>query len=89
MQGYSSAISCCLIGFMAAAVPSQSLQIGLELISLARLLLKIKEGVGGDQSQIGTFVTFWAIYVCYILTDLSSVCSEFTTANFTANFIHP
>lgn len=57
MQDHSSAISHCVIGFMAAAVPSQSLQIGLELISLARLLLKIKEGVGGGHSQFGTFVT--------------------------------
>lgn len=56
---------------MAAAVPSQPLQVGVELISLARLLLKIKAGVEGDRSQTGTFVT---IFGCYILTDLSSVC---------------
>lgn len=50
MQGCSEAISPCLIGFMTAAVPSQFLQIGSQLISLTRLLLRIKGDVGGDQS---------------------------------------
>lgn len=50
MQGYSQAIHHCLIGFMTAAVPSQFLQIGSKLISLSRLLLRIKEDVGGDRS---------------------------------------
>lgn len=64
---------------MAAAVPSQPLQVGVELISLARLLLTIKAGVEGDRSQTGTFVT---IFGCYILTDLSSVCSVYYTGKF-------
>jgi len=52
--GDSEAVHRCLIGFTTAAVPSQFLQITSELISLTRLLLRIKEDVGGDQPQIGT-----------------------------------
>lgn len=62
-EGCSQAVGRCLIGLMTAAAPPRSLQIGPELISLARLVLKITEGVGGEQAQIGTYASQFLLKV--------------------------
>lgn len=62
LQIQNETINHCLIGFMTAAVPSQFLQIGSELISPTRVLLRIKEDVGGDQSYTGTNCDGWHVH---------------------------
>lgn len=53
VEGSHEAINNSLIGFMTAAVPSQFRQIGSELISLSRLLLRIKGGEGAGEGEHG------------------------------------